>query len=90
MQEGVLCIRQLKIGLVKVLNFVWFEVHYTDGMLSKLSAQFKALSVEDRIGLISDSYALAKAGIASPSGVVRLLAGTVGESSSKVQHGIYA
>lgn len=60
------------------------RVLYPPDMMAKLAANVGALPATDRIGLISDSFALAKAGAMDPMPLVQLLKGFVGETNDKV------
>mmetsp|Transcript_85496 Transcript_85496/g.147813 ORF Transcript_85496/g.147813 Transcript_85496/m.147813 type:complete len:889 (-) Transcript_85496:87-2753(-) len=60
------------------------RVLYPEGMMSKLSAGVASLPAEDRIGLLSDSFALAKAGAMDAMQLVQLLKGFGGETNDKV------
>jgi len=53
-------------------------------MIQRLAANVQSLSPQDRIGLLSDSYALCKAGLQGPEELVELLAGFKGERNDKV------
>jgi len=68
------------------------RVQYSDEMLNRLSkavAKKELTSAADRVGLISDAYALVKANqILSPESMIRLLAGYKGESDYIVWGGI--
>jgi len=69
------------------LNFgqqVPMRVMYPPSMLEKLAANVKSLSPEDRIGLLSDTYALCKNGAMQPISLVKLLSGYIGEENEKV------
>eukprot|EP00927_Polykrikos_kofoidii_P021662 TRINITY_DN20438_c0_g1_i1.p1 TRINITY_DN20438_c0_g1~~TRINITY_DN20438_c0_g1_i1.p1 ORF type:complete len:884 (-),score=168.66 TRINITY_DN20438_c0_g1_i1:86-2737(-) len=69
------------------LNFgqhVPLRVLYPPSMLGRLIAGVKSLSAEDKIGLLSDSYALTKSGAMEPIQLVRLLNSFRGESNDKV------
>ena len=52
-----------------------YRVSYTPERLSKIAEEPSLLSVEDRIGLVSDAMTLAKAGYAKTSGALSLVAG---------------
>lgn len=69
------------------LNFgqhVPIRVLYPSAMLAKLVKALPQLPPEDRIGLLSDCYALCKAGMMQPIEMVRLLEGFQGETNDKV------
>eukprot|EP00927_Polykrikos_kofoidii_P021664 TRINITY_DN20438_c0_g2_i2.p1 TRINITY_DN20438_c0_g2~~TRINITY_DN20438_c0_g2_i2.p1 ORF type:complete len:890 (-),score=180.27 TRINITY_DN20438_c0_g2_i2:203-2872(-) len=69
------------------LNFgqhVPARVLYPSSMLGRLVSSMKTLPPEDRIGLLSDSYALTKAGAMEPMQLVGLLNGFHGELNDKV------
>jgi len=60
------------------------RVLYPPTMLSRLATNMLALPVEDRIGVLSDAYALTKSGALDPMQLVRLLDGFRGETNDKV------
>jgi|UniRef100_A0A7S4GCC8 aminopeptidase N len=60
------------------------RVCYPPEMMKRLSANVSQLPAEDRIGLLSDTYALCKAGHAEPSQLIDLLGGFSQESNDKV------
>eukprot|EP00668_Euglena_longa_P000610 GGOE01000746.1.p1 GENE.GGOE01000746.1~~GGOE01000746.1.p1 ORF type:complete len:882 (-),score=313.77 GGOE01000746.1:304-2592(-) len=69
------------------LNFgqqVPCRVLYPAGMMQRLSQNLGQLPPEDRIGLLSDTFALCKAGHADPTQVVALLRGFGAEDNDKV------
>lgn len=69
------------------LNFgqhVPIRVLYPPSMLERLTAGLKDIPAEDKIGLLSDSYALCKAGYLDPLQLVKLLKGFQGEDNDKV------
>jgi len=69
------------------LNFgqhVPMRVLYPEGMISCVAAKVQTLSAEDRIGLLSDSFALCKAGMQQPEQLVQLMSGFSKEKNDKV------
>lgn len=60
------------------------RVLYPPSMLGRLAKNVQALPAEDRIGLLADSFALAKAGALDPMHLVNLLQGFRSESNDKV------
>jgi len=60
------------------------RVLYPPSMVKRLSSNLSALPAEDRIGLLSDTYALTKAGLADPAQLVDLLQGFDKEENDKV------
>jgi aminopeptidase N len=60
------------------------RVLYPASMIDRLAANVKSLPVEDRIGLLSDTYALSKAGALDVTALGKLLAGYKGETNEKV------
>jgi aminopeptidase N len=69
------------------LNFgqeVPMRVLYPAPMVARLAANVQSLSAQDRIGLLSDSFALVKAGMQDPEQLVRLISGFKAERNDKV------
>lgn len=69
------------------LNFgqhTLLRVLYPPSLFARLVESLPKLPAEDRIGLLSDSYALCKAGALDPACLVQLLAGFKGEANDKV------
>lgn len=60
------------------------RVLYPASMVKRLAANMQSLPAFDRIGLLSDSFALVKAGYSEPEQFVELLNGFTGESNDKV------
>jgi len=60
------------------------RVLYPTTMLERLSKSMQSLPVEDRIGLLADSYALCKAGAMEPLSLVKVLEGFRAEANDKV------
>jgi len=69
------------------LNFgqhVPMRVLYPASMIERLVANMHSVPAEDRISLLSDSYALCKAGMEKPDQLVKLISGFKGEKNDKV------
>jgi aminopeptidase N len=60
------------------------RVLYPPSMVTKLSANLSSLPAEDRLGLLSDTYALCRAGQMDPAILVELLKGYTSELNDKV------
>jgi len=60
------------------------RVLYPASMISRLAANMPSLPAEDRIGLLTDTYALCKAGALAPELLVRLFGGFRQELNDKV------
>jgi len=60
------------------------RVLYPAGMLARLAKNVPNLPAGDKIGLLSDSFALCKAGLLDPVQLVQLLGGFQGETNDKV------
>mmetsp|Transcript_82526 Transcript_82526/g.238452 ORF Transcript_82526/g.238452 Transcript_82526/m.238452 type:complete len:886 (-) Transcript_82526:40-2697(-) len=60
------------------------RVLYPKETLERLAKNLKSLPAEDRIGLLSDAYALCKAGLLPPPQLVQLLSSYAGEDNDKV------
>eukprot|EP00405_Crypthecodinium_cohnii_P010223 CAMPEP_0206429112 /NCGR_PEP_ID=MMETSP0324_2-20121206/6049_1 /ASSEMBLY_ACC=CAM_ASM_000836 /TAXON_ID=2866 /ORGANISM="Crypthecodinium cohnii, Strain Seligo" /LENGTH=882 /DNA_ID=CAMNT_0053894735 /DNA_START=32 /DNA_END=2680 /DNA_ORIENTATION=+ len=60
------------------------RVQYPSSMLKRFSSDLNALAAEDRIGLLSDTFALTKAGAIDPIELATLLKGFTAESNDKV------
>merc|ERR1711879_1122458 len=83
-----------KISCADVKNGSWLKLNYGQhvpvrvlypgSMLQRLSANVSALSPEDKIGLLSDTYAIAKSGGLDPIQLATLLKGFDGETNDKV------
>ena len=58
-----------------------YRVGYSNDLLAKLSPHVKTLSATDRVGLVSDAFALAKAGYGDTVETLQLLANYKGETS---------
>lgn len=69
---------------VNLGQHVAMRVLYPSGMIARLAANVQSLSAEDRIGLLSDSFALCKAGMQKPEELIQLLAGFKAERNDKV------
>jgi aminopeptidase N len=69
------------------LNFgqhVPMRVLYPSSMVERLAANMASVPAEDRIGLLSDAFALCKAGMQEPEQLIQLLSGFKGERNDKV------
>eukprot|EP00668_Euglena_longa_P003364 GGOE01003939.1.p1 GENE.GGOE01003939.1~~GGOE01003939.1.p1 ORF type:complete len:881 (+),score=297.17 GGOE01003939.1:348-2645(+) len=69
------------------LNFgqhVPCRVLYPPSMVARLAAHMPSLPAEDRIGLLSDAFALCRAGHESPEQLIALLGAYCGEANDKV------
>ncbi len=62
----------------------YFRIRYDEALFGRLLPAFATLSVEDQQRLISDSWALAQAGLASPEQTLALLSGLSLQASSNV------
>jgi aminopeptidase N len=60
------------------------RVLYPEAVIRNLASHIQSIPAVDRIGLLSDSYALCKAGLQDPDQLVELLSGFSGESNDKV------
>jgi len=60
------------------------RVLYPPSMVGRLAANMQSLSAQDRIGLLSDAYALCKAGMQEPEQLIQLISGYKGEKNDKV------
>mmetsp|Transcript_2871 Transcript_2871/g.6741 ORF Transcript_2871/g.6741 Transcript_2871/m.6741 type:complete len:887 (+) Transcript_2871:54-2714(+) len=86
--------QKLAIGAGVASSASWLKVNfgqhvpirvlYPPAMLTRLVKGMKDLPAEDRIGLLSDSFALCKAGVLDPTHLVSLLQGYRGEANDKV------
>jgi len=86
-QSKVSCTADLKSAEWVKLNFGQHtptRVMYPAAMLRKLIKALPQLAAEDKIGLISDGFALSKAGLQDPMLLVELLRGFAGEMNDKV------
>eukprot|EP00928_Gymnodinium_smaydae_P013391 TRINITY_DN14887_c0_g2_i1.p1 TRINITY_DN14887_c0_g2~~TRINITY_DN14887_c0_g2_i1.p1 ORF type:complete len:888 (-),score=264.42 TRINITY_DN14887_c0_g2_i1:46-2709(-) len=83
----VKCANSLKGKAWLKLNYgqhVPVRVLYPAGMLANLVKNMSALPAEDRIGLLSDSFALCKAGSLEANALLSVLGGLAGEGNDKV------
>jgi len=60
------------------------RVLYPASMYTRFAACAQTLAAEDRIGLLSDTFALCKSGALDPGSLVRLLIGFTAETNDKV------
>lgn len=77
----------IKGGSWLKLNFgqhVPCRVLYPPSMIKRFSANLATIPAEDRIGLLADTYATCKAGLASPTQLIDLLAGFENEENEMV------
>mmetsp|Transcript_42665 Transcript_42665/g.96071 ORF Transcript_42665/g.96071 Transcript_42665/m.96071 type:complete len:685 (-) Transcript_42665:104-2158(-) len=76
-----------KAGSWLKLNFgqhVPVRVQYPKELIDRLSKSVQDLAPEDRVGLLSDSFALCKAGLSDPADMVSLLLGLQAERNDNV------
>eukprot|EP00398_MALV-I-01_sp_L67-1_P000642 gene642-209_t len=67
-------------------RWAFFRTCYTPDQLKRIAADFNTehLSVEDKIGLLNDAYALSQAGLMDPSGLIDLLRGCSAERNPDI------